>query len=129
MGNAHILRLGTIAQVAETPTAVLAMGVHLLLAVLTLATGSHTGNDDLVAFLEVAHPLPDFLHNPYPFMAQHPTFGHCRYVALEDVQIGAADGGFGDFDDGIGRFGNHRLGNRFPDVLPGSVVDHRHHGG
>ncbi len=44
-------------------------------------------------------------------------------VALEDVQVGAADGRPGDPHDGVGGGGDLRLGVVLPGLLAGAVID------
>src|SRR5690606_42052936 len=99
MGNPHIFRLGPVDQVAQDPAAVLAVGIHLRLAVFALATGGNTGDQDTVALLEVADSATHLLDDTHAFVAEDSPRCHRWYIALENVQIGTADGGFGNFDD------------------------------
>ena len=61
------------------------------------------------------------------FVAEDPAVGHRGHVALQDVQVGAADRGRVDADDHVGRL----LDRGVRDVLPGlrarTVVDQRLH--
>src|SRR5690606_4493218 len=52
-----------------------------------------------------------------------------RRVALQDVQVGAADRRGDHPDDDVGRMLDHRVGNLIPALPAGPVVDERLHGG
>ena len=58
---------------------------------------------------------------------ENPARRHTRHVALQDVQVGAADGGGGDPDDGVGRVLDRRAGLLFPGALARTVIDQRLH--
>ena len=53
---------------------------------------------------------------------------HLGHVALEDVQVGAADRHGVDADDGIGVVDDRRVGDLLPVGLTGTVVDECVHG-
>src|SRR5262249_15822395 len=55
-------------------------------------------------------------------VAEDAPLGHCRHVALEDVQIRAADRGRVDLDDHVGRLLDARIGDRVPRLFTGSAV-------
>jgi hypothetical protein len=59
--------------------------------------------------------------NSYSFLAG-------RDMALQDVQVGAADGGVFDLDDGVGGFLDFGLGFVFKDDLVEAAVDEGFHG-
>ena len=67
-------------------------------------------------------------HGADGFVAEDAAVGHRGHVALEDVQVGAADGGRVDPHDRVGVVDDHRVGDLFPGLLPGSVVDECSHG-
>ena len=50
-----------------------------------------------------------------------------RDVALEDVQVGAANGRFGDLDDRVGGRGDFRLRSILKRFLPGPDVNESFH--
>src|SRR5690606_12604118 len=118
VGDAHILGLRAVDQVAENPAAIFAMRVHLLLAVFALAARGHAGNQNTIALLEIADPFSDFFDHADPFMPQDATGRHRRNVALQNMQVGPADGGACDADDGIGR----RLDGGYRDFLQGAFA-------
>src|SRR5690606_23900139 len=129
MGNAHVFGLGAVDQVAEDPAAVFAVRVHLLLAVFALAAGRDARDQHPVALLEVADAFAHFLDDADAFMAQNAPGLHRGYVALEDVQVGAADGGAGDAHDRIGGFLNPGNGYVVETAFAGAAVDNGFHGG
>ena len=53
---------------------------------------------------------------------------HRGHVALEDVQVGSADGGRVDPHDDIAVVEDLRVSYFFPGLLPGTVVDEGSHG-
>ena len=69
----------------------------------------------MVACLEAGNAGADLLDHADALMAEHAARLAGRHVALEYVQVGAADGGLGDPDHGIGR----RLQPRHRPVLDG----------
>lgn len=69
------------------------------------------GDHDAVALLEVAHGLADFLDDADAFVAEHGAGLHAGDRAAHEVQIGAADGGRGDADDGVRGLLDARLGH------------------
>ena len=60
-------------------------------------------------------------------MTEDPSGLDLWYIALEDVQICAADGHRVDADDGIGGFSDRRLGNILPRTLARTEVDQTPH--
>src|SRR5262249_22356869 len=60
-------------------------------------------------------------------VAENGAGPHLGYVPLEDVQVGAADGGRVDADDGVRRLLDRRVPDRVPRPLTGPVVDERFH--
>ena len=65
--------------------------------------------------LKVVTPAPTSSTTPTPSWPRMRPGVAGRHVALEDVQVGAADRGLGDLDDGVGR----RLQLRHRPVLDG----------
>ena len=56
------------------------------------------------------------------FVAEDAAVDDRGDVALEDVEVGAADGGGVDADDGVGVVDEDGVGDLFPGLLTGSVV-------
>ena len=72
-----------------------------------------------VAGLDVLHARADLDDRADRFVAEDPTVGHGRDVALEDVQVGAADGDRVDPHDRVGVIGDRRVRDLLPGLLPG----------
>jgi hypothetical protein len=64
----------------------------------------------------------------HALMTQYPAGGAGGDVALEDVQIGAADDGLDHPDDGVARVLDHGHGPVFERLLARSLVNKRLHG-
>ena len=101
--GADELGLGAVDGVAEDPAAGRAMGEHALAAVLAFAAGADAGDQHPVAGLEGGDGRPDAVDDADALVAEDAAGRAARQVAFEDVQVGAADGGLGDPDDGVGR--------------------------
>jgi hypothetical protein len=128
--HAHLLGLGPVDVVAEDPASSFET---LPEAVLAAEAASSTGRDARdqhpVARLEVPYGGPDLdVDGPDGLMAEDPAGGHLGEVALEDVQVAAADGRGVNRDDGIGGVDQCGVGYFVPALLVGTVVDERFHG-
>jgi|GEM_PF-3711320 len=121
MRNAHVFGLGAVDQVAEDPAAVAAVGIDAALTVVAATARSNAGNQHLVADLDIAHAIADFLNHPHAFVSQNTTIHHSGYVALEDMQIGTADSGMGDAHHRIRGLLDRRLRLIFPASLTGPM--------
>ena len=83
----------------------------------------------MVAWLEHRDGGTDLINDTDAFMTQNAPGFAARKVALEDVKIGAAYGGFGNLDDRVGRRGNLGLGAPFQRLLANGLIDESlHHG-
>jgi hypothetical protein len=74
-------------------------------------TGDRERDDHAVADFKVVHAgarLDDLAHE---LVTEDVAFLHRRDVAVVEVQVGAADGRRSDFDDGVARVENLRLGH------------------
>ncbi len=78
--------------------------------------------------MEVGHPLADRLDDTDTLVAQGAPGLDGGHIALEDVQIGAAEGGVGDAHHGIRGMLDARLGFVLPDPLARPVIDECFHG-
>lgn len=105
------------------------MTVHALLAHGTARTAGDARDQHAVAGLEGADGVAAFFDDTDALMADGGAFVARRHVALQDVQVGAADGGVDDLDDGVGRLLDGRLGLvlELDGVL--TAVDEGFHGG
>ena len=90
-------------------------------AVGAYAARADAGDDDAVADREVAHRRADLEDGADALVPEDPALGHSGHVALEDVQVGAADRGRVDPDDGVGGIDELGVG----DLVPALVVRDR----
>ena len=103
MWNPDILCLSSIDQMPQYPTAIFAMGIHLLFAVFAFAARRDARNYDPLTLLEVADGIANFLNDADAFVAQYSAIRHGGNIALEDVKIRPANRRLCDSDDRIGR--------------------------
>src|SRR5690625_627516 len=127
MRDAHVLRLGTVDQMAEDPPPVAAVGIDAALAVVAAAAGSDAGDQHLVANLDMAHAVADLFHYSYTLVPQGTALLHGGHVPLEDMQVGAADGGMGDADHRVRGLVDARPRLLFPATLARAVIDECFH--
>jgi hypothetical protein len=114
---------------AENPTALVqALPVASFAAVLAGATRADAGDEDAVAGREPVHAVADLVDGAHGLVAEDPPGVHLRDVAREDVQVGPADGCRVNPDDGVALVEDLRVGNLFPCLLAGAVVNERVHG-
>ncbi len=92
--NSDQLGLCAVDRVAEDPAAAAeALPVGALAAVPAAAAGGDAGHEDAVADSDALHAGPDGLDGADGFMAEDAAVDDGGNVALEDVEVGAADGG------------------------------------
>ena len=124
-----VLGLGAVDLVAEDPAAALqALPVARLTAEPAAPAGADAGDQHAVAGAEAAHAVADLLDGPDGLVAQDPALAHRGHVALEDVQVGPADGDRVDPHDDVAVVGDLRVGHLFPGLLTGTVVHEGSHG-
>jgi hypothetical protein len=126
--DADVLGLSSVKSVAQNPAAVAAMGVHAASAEIALQTGSDARDDDPVSDMKFSDTGSDLLDYSDPFVAENAALGDGREISLEDMEIGAANCGGGDPNDGIARFVDRGARLVFPRTLAGAVVNERFHG-
>ena len=83
-----------------------------LLAEEALATTDHKGDDDAVPHFQIGDLGAEFDYLAHILMAQDVALFHRRLIAVEQMEIGAADRTGCDFDDSISRVLNRWIGNR-----------------
>ena len=127
VGNADELGLGAVDCVAEDPTAGRAVRKHLLAAIFAFAAGANAGNQNMVSRIERSHGRPNFLDDADALMAKNAAGLASRDVAFKDVQVGAANRRFGDFDDRVGRRRDVRLWAVFQGFLARALINERFH--
>ena len=121
-GNADQLGLGAVDRVPEDPAAAAeALPVGALAAVPAAAAGGDAGHEDAVADPHALHAGPDGLDGADGFMAEDPAVDDGGYVALEDVEVGAADGGRVYAHDGVGVIDEDGVRDLLPGLLTGTV--------
>jgi hypothetical protein len=79
-------------------------------ALVAFAADDGEGHHDAVADLELAVLRPDFDHFAHELVAKDVAVLHAGHEAIEEVQVGAADGAARDFDDRIARMLDRRVG-------------------
>jgi hypothetical protein len=83
-----------------------------LLAEEALAATDRKGDDDAVSHFQIGDLGAEFDHLAHILMAQDVAVFHRRLIAVEQMEIGAADRTSCDFDDGISWVLNLWIGNR-----------------
>ena len=81
----------------------------------------------MVSWLEAGDAGSDAVHID-TLMAENATGRTGRNVAFEDVQIGATNRCFGDFDDGVARHLKGGLGTIFQGFQAGTAINRSFHG-
>jgi hypothetical protein len=129
--DAHIFRLRAVDFIPQNPTACCAVGVHALAAILAFAAGGDAGNQHAITRAKRGHAGANAVHHANTFVTEDATRFAGRNIALEDVQIGPANGRLRDLHDRIRRGGDlrHRaLFERFPSrsLIDESLHDRPH---
>ena len=130
IGERHSGELGLqpVDQVPEDPAAATrAEAVLRLLAEAAASAGGDARDEHAIAGHDGRHSRADLDDRADGLVAEDRSRLHLGHVALEDVQVGAADSGRVDPDDRVGRLENFRVGNDFPCPLARSVVDEGFH--
>ena len=81
----------------------------------------------MITLFKVANRRADLLNHADAFMPQHAACRHFRHIALEDMQVGATNGGVQNPDDGVGGFIDDRRGDFRPLFFAGALVGERFH--
>jgi hypothetical protein len=77
----------------------------------TAATGRDTGDKDPVSDATTRHGRTDLLDRPYGLVTEDPAVADGRHVALQDVQVSAADRHCVDAHHRVGGFDHSGLGH------------------
>jgi hypothetical protein len=121
--------LGAVDLVAQDPAAALqALPIAGLAAIVAGAATADAGDQHAVAGAQAAHAVAGLLDGTDRLVAQDPALVHRGHVALEDVQVGPADGGRVDPDDDVAVVEDLGVRYFFPGLLSGTVVDEGSHG-
>lgn len=132
MRHPHILRLHAVDGVPQYPASfvVLAVRVQPAPAGGADAAGGDTREDDLVAGGEARHGGAEGVHDADAFVAEDEARARGGDVALQDVEVCAADGGVLHADDGVCGVCEGWCGPLFDgDGVGGGVDDGSHVGG
>ena len=131
VGERHARELGLqpVDQVAEDPaTAGQALAVAALLAVAAAPARAHARHEHAIAGRDGRDACADLLDGADGLVTQDRSSRGLGHVALEDVQVGAADRRGVDPHDDVGRVDDRRVSDRVPAPLTGAVVDESLHG-
>src|SRR5690606_1688828 len=104
-----------------------AVRIQAAVAVAARAAGADARNDDPVADVDVRDGGAHLGHRADALVAQNAARGDRRDVALEDVQIGAADRGRVHPHEGVRGLEDLRIGDRIPRLLARAVIHQRFH--
>ena len=122
--HARVLGLKAVDQVAEDPaTSARAESVTSLLAEAAAPARRDARDEDTVALHERRDRAADGDDGTDRLVAEDRPRLHLGHIALEDVQIGPADGGRVDPDDRVCRIDDGGVGNVLPGSLSRPVVD------
>lgn len=118
-GHPYVFGLGAVDGVAEHPAApTAALPVVALTAEAAPAARGYARDQDPVTGPDRTDVGPGLDHCADGFVPQHPAGGHLGHVALDDVQVGPADGDDIDADHRVGGVPDHRIRNVLPRDLP-----------
>src|SRR5271157_5171064 len=91
-GDADVLRLGAVDQVAENPpTAPEALAVAGLTAEAAPSAGRDARDEDVISGPQVLHTAAHLLDGADRLVAEDAAFADLGNVPFQDVQVGAAD--------------------------------------
>jgi hypothetical protein len=127
--DAGVLGLDAVDQVPEDPAAAAqALAVLARAAEAAAAAGGDARQQHPVALTDRADARPGLQDRTDGLVAEDPARGDLGHVALEDVQVGAADGDGVHPHDRVGVVDELGVGNLFPPLVPWAVVDDGSHG-
>ena len=132
-GDPDVLRLGAVDEMPEDPAdpgrSLIgeAVGVEPLVAVGAGAARADAGDQHPVADLDRVDGRTDLGDRADAFVAEDASLGDGGDVALQDVQVGAADRRGVDPNDHVRRLQDRGIRYLFPRFLAGAVVDERLH--
>ncbi len=119
----HELRLGSVDQVAEDPSAATqALSVAAFPAETTESTGRDAGNQDTLTNFARLHARADLDDGAHGFMPEDPAWRRLRNVAFQDVEIRATDRRGVHLHDDIAVVLDHGIGHLGPAHLAWSVI-------
>jgi hypothetical protein len=126
--DADVAGLGAVEPAAEDPAASSrALPVAALAAELAGSAAADAGDEYPVARREPVHAVADLLDGSHGLVAENPPRTYLRYIAGQDVQVGAADRRRVNPDDGVAFVSDLRVRNFLPGPLARAVVHERSH--
>jgi hypothetical protein len=122
--RARVLGLQPVDRVPENPApSAEALPVVGLLAEAASPAGADARHQHAVARCDRGHAGADLFDGADSLVPEDGTRGGLRDIALEDVQVGAADRRGVDPHDGVGRIQDGRIRDGVPGALAGTVID------
>jgi hypothetical protein len=106
---------------------VVAEGPQLLLAEEAAAARDCEGDDHAIADLQLRVLFADLDDLAHELVAENVACLHRRDIAVEQMQIGPADRGRRDFDDGVARVEDLRIRDALHANVIGGMPDQRFH--
>jgi len=112
-GDANVLGLSTLVAAGRVRIAehaardvavrvgVLAISRETALAVKAAAAGDVEGHDDAIALAQRGHAAAGLLHHAGEFVPERASDARIRDVAVQEMEVGAADGGSRHLEDDV----------------------------
>ena len=127
VGNADVLGLGAVDLVAKDPASRGAVREHQLPAINAFAASGDAGDQDPVTHFEGRDGRSDLVDDADALMTENAPRLATRHVALEDMQVRSANGGFDNLDDCVSRCRDFRFWLCLQSLFVGSQIDERFH--
>src|SRR5690242_9953679 len=121
--DAHIARLRAVDSTRVDPADIFTMLVHLPAAEVASSARGDTRDEDPVAGDEGRYRGPDVGHHADALVPECATLLHRGHIALQNVQVSAANCAGRDADNRIGGLLEHRTGAFFPGATAGTAID------
>src|SRR3546814_3662792 len=103
MRNVDEFRLRHVYGIAHDTPAVGTVRIHPATAIFAARAGGDAGDQDMITSLEAAHRSAHLFDDPDTFMAENPARLASGDIALENVQVSAANRRFRDPHNRVGR--------------------------
>ena len=91
------------------------------------AAGGDAGDEHEISWVKGGHARADCLDHAHTLVSENAARGDAGNVAFQDMQVGAANGRFGDANDGVAPLTNRRLGFALPRSLTRAAVNQPFH--
>src|SRR3546814_14367243 len=110
MRNVDEFRLRHVYGIAHDTPAVGTVRIHPATAIFAARAGGDAGDQDMITSLEAAHRSAHLFDDPDTFMAENPARLESGDIALENVQVSAANRSFRDQPNTVGRSSQGGIG-------------------